>query len=191
MCGCLLRASYWGIWPTTQAGTQSTEPHQPGLSGDFENIILVFCNLDKLTSSSSLAYSQTLWYCHCYIEVMRAVILEFIQVLWGKHCFSPFKYVFCRHFVGAFFQVEEVPLYCQFAETFYCELDFVKYLSCIYKNNNIVLAGWFSWLEHHLMHQNVVGLILDQVLALIPHQGVYWRQPIDVSLISVFLSFSP
>ena len=47
MCGCLSSAPYWGTWPPNQAcaltgnqtgnpcglqtGTQSTEPHQPGL----------------------------------------------------------------------------------------------------------------------------------------------------------------
>ena len=55
MCGCLLHAPYW-TWPATQmcaldwdsnqqpsglqAGTQCTEPHQPGLvSGFFDGKI--------------------------------------------------------------------------------------------------------------------------------------------------------
>ena len=36
------------------------------------------------------------------------------------------------------------------------------------------LARWFSWLEHCSIHQKAVGLI--------PGQGVYRRQLVDVSL---------
>ena len=38
----------------------------------------------------------------------------------------------------------------------------------------LALASWLSWLENHNVHQKVVGLI--------PSQGMYGRQPIDVSL---------
>ena len=47
ICGCLSHAPYWGPGPQarhapfgSQAGTQSTEPHQPGLPFFFTHIII-------------------------------------------------------------------------------------------------------------------------------------------------------
>ena len=48
---------------------------------------------------------------------------------------------------------------------------------------NRALPGWLSQLEHHPVHQKVVGLISSQ--------GVYGRQPIDVFHIDVSLPLSP
>ena len=42
------------------------------------------------------------------------------------------------------------------------------------KKDNSALARWLSWLEHCPIYQKVVGLI--------PSQGKYERQPIDLSL---------
>ena len=72
-----------GTWPTTQAwaldwvlnqqpfgsqvGTQSTEPHQPGLNLDdilIKNIFSALCTeitIDKLTLKYHIAYAQLVW----------------------------------------------------------------------------------------------------------------------------------
>ena len=46
-----------------------------------------------------------------------------------------------------------------------------------YKGMWVALAGWLCWLEHRSMHQKVMGSI--------PSRGVYRRQPINVSQISL------
>ena len=60
----------------------------------------------------------------------------------------------------------------------------VAALVLIFIKLKIVLSWlvWLSWLKHHPIHQKVVGLI--------PGQGSYKRQPIDVSHVSVSLSLS-
>ena len=54
------------------------------------------------------------------------------------------------------------------------------------------LAGWLNWLEHHPIHQKVVGLIPSQGTYLgcrFNGWGAYRRQPIDVSFTLMFFLF--
>ena len=58
----------------------------------------------------------------------------------------------------------------------------------------MALARWLSWLKHCPVHRKVVGSVPGQahtqVAGLIPAQGVYRRQLIDVSLSHLSLSLS-
>ena len=61
------------------------------------------------------------------------------------------------------------------------------------------LAGWFSWLEHHPINQNVAGILslvraLTSVVGSISSWGTYGRKLINVFLSlfsSLLLSLSP
>ena len=52
------------------------------------------------------------------------------------------------------------------------------------KKSGRALTGWFGWLEHCLVNQEVTFVVRahTQVVGLIPGWGVYGRQPVNVSL---------
>ena len=74
MCGCLLHASYRGSGPATQAcdresnlqpcgsqaGTQSTEPHQPGPVPYSFNVFLPHENVGSVRAGGSLSFCSVL-----------------------------------------------------------------------------------------------------------------------------------